>query len=313
MVSGENSNDQWVVKALYAYPVKSCGPVRLSEALVGETGLAYDRLWMLTDAKTGRFLTQRQEPKMTLINVSINRAEDKLELSTAAMPTTLRLPLHPQPGKGLGEQFTVRVWYDSVLGRSCGQEADDWLSEFLGKPIRLLYKDPAEPRLVSRYLPKEGSCEVPPQSGFADVHPFHITTDPSLDDVNKRVPRPLTHQNFRPNIVFSPVSPSAAPYDEETWKRIEFEPRSDSGAWSMLIASRTSRCTMPNVDIETGTMSADHEPQASMKTFRCTDPGKPTRICFGMQAVPQRIGQTIAVGQAVSVCERGLHSLAVSL
>ncbi|KAI9503966.1 hypothetical protein GGI25_000848 [Coemansia spiralis] len=304
---------EWKISALYTYPVKSCQPAALQESQVAATGLAYDRLWMLTDARSGRFVTQRQVSKLALVKVTINEADDTLGLSTEAMPTTLRLPLHPQLGRDLGEQFKVRVWYDDVFGRCCGKQANDWLTEFVGRPIRLLYKDPAAQRLVSRYLPAKEVCPEPPQSGFADVFPFHITTDVSLCDVNKHVPRPLEHRNFRPNIVLSAVDPDTLPYDEETWRRIEFSDDCGGRYWSMFVTSRTPRCTMPNVELETGAMSADREPMESLRKFRCVDPGKPTYVCFGMQAAPQRIGQTVRVGQSVFVRERGFHSLTESL
>ncbi|KAJ2557058.1 hypothetical protein EV175_001588 [Coemansia sp. RSA 1933] len=306
-----SSPSSWRVSALYTYPVKSCQPAELRESLVTETGLAYDRLWILTDTRSGRFVTQRQVPKLALIRVAIYETSDTLELSADSMAATLRLPLHPQLGKNeLGEQFKVRVWYDTVCGRCCGQRASNWLTEFTGKPIRLLYKDPGEQRLVSRYVPPKEVCPVAPQSGFADVFPFHITTDVSLDDVNRHVPRPLKQQNFRPNIVLAAAAATQA-YDEETWRRIEFvaDPGSVHPSWSMLITSRTPRCTMPNVDLDTGVMAADREPLESLRKFRCVDPGQPKYPCFGMQATPQQIGHTIRVGQAVRVRERGLHSL----
>ncbi|KAJ2162579.1 hypothetical protein GGF46_000582 [Coemansia sp. RSA 552] len=301
-VAARRRDVEWEVVALYTYPVKSCRPVLLDASQVGETGLDYDRLWMVVDAKTGRFVTQRQVPRLALVSVTINRTQQLLELSAATMPTTLRLPLHPEPGQG--ERHRTRVWYDTVAGRCCGADAARWLSEFVGKPARLLYKDPQEPRLVSRYVP--AGCDAPPQSGYADVFPFHITTDPSLQDVNQHVPRPLTHQHFRPNIVLAPVHP-AMPYDEETWKRLEFV--GSGPAWSMFVTSRTPRCTMPNVDLASGEMQADGEPLKSLRRFRCVDPGQPKFPCFGMQAAPQRTRETVHLGQRVVVRERGLHSL----
>ncbi|KAJ2852474.1 hypothetical protein GGI22_005177 [Coemansia erecta] len=298
----------WRVSALYSYPVKSCQAAELRKSPVTETGLAYDRLWMLTDARSGRFVTQRQVPRLALIRVAIDEHSGTLELSAESMATALRLPLHPQPGADLGAQFKVRVWYDTVVGRCCGAQANGWLTEFVGKPIRLLYKDADEQRLVSRYAPARDVCPVAPQSGFADVFPFHITTDVSLDEVNRHVPRPLRQQNFRPNIVLTAASRTARAYDEETWKRIEFA-GSAQPPWSMLITSRTPRCTMPNVDLDTGAMSADREPLESLRRFRCVDPGQPQVPCFGMQAAPQQVGQRICVGQAVYVRERGFHSL----
>ncbi|KAJ1668083.1 hypothetical protein IW140_000750 [Coemansia sp. RSA 1813] len=306
----DDASTVWKVSALYTYPVKSCQAAVLRKSLVTETGLAYDRLWILTDTRSGRFVTQRQVPKLALVRVSIDEVGGILELSAESMPTTLRLPLHPQLGTDLGEKFKVRVWYDTVYGCCCGDSANSWFTEFTGKPIRLLYKDPREQRLVSRYVPPKDVCPVVPQSGFADVFPFHITTNVSLDDVNRHVPRPLKQQNFRPNIVLTTDSPAVPPYDEETWKRIEFIAHaSSSSSWSMFITSRTPRCTMPNVDLKTGVMSTDREPLESLRKFRCVDPGQPKFSCFGMQAAPQQAGQSIYVGQTVCVRERGFHSL----
>ncbi|KAJ2602609.1 hypothetical protein GGF39_000640 [Coemansia sp. RSA 1721] len=303
----------WVVEALYTYPVKSCQGVALDESLVGETGLVYDRLWMVINSKTGCFVTQRQMPQLALVSVKIDQNHGTLELSAPNMETALRLPLHPQKDKHLGERVKVRVWYDDVIGRCCGDDASAWFTQFTGRPARLLYKDPDEHRLVSRYLPKEGSCETPPKSGFADVFPFHITTRQSLQDVNSRVPRPLTHQHFRPNIVLAAADNAAdqgcPAYDEESWKRIEVAADHGQESWDMFVTSRTPRCTMPNVDLETGTMHSDGEPMRTLRTFRLSDPGKPNFVCFGMQAAPQRIGQNIRVGQTVAVVERGYHSL----
>src|SRR5438045_3522122 len=52
--------------ALNVYPVKSCAGVSLDESLLVETGLEFDRTWMVVDAQ-GRFVTQRELPRMALI------------------------------------------------------------------------------------------------------------------------------------------------------------------------------------------------------------------------------------------------------
>ncbi|KAJ1743489.1 hypothetical protein LPJ79_000063 [Coemansia sp. RSA 1821] len=298
MVVAEDSNE-WTVSALYTYPVKSCQGVRLHESQLTSTGLEYDRLWMLVDARSKRFVTQRQLPRLALVQVTINQAEQLLELSADSMPP-LQLPLHPQPAD-LHDSVSVRVWYDMVEARRCGDAADSWVTQLVGRPTWLLYKDPQKPRLVSRYVPQ--NCKDAPQSGFADVFPLHVTTEPSLDDVNSHVPRPLSQQHFRPNIVLR--SPQGKPYAEEEWTRVEVGPK----RWSLFFTSRTPRCSMPNVDLETGQMSEDKEPMATMRTFRCVDPGKPSFVCFGMQAAPQTAGNFIKVGDSISVCERGFHSL----
>ncbi|KAJ2611837.1 hypothetical protein H4S08_002977 [Coemansia sp. RSA 1365] len=301
--AAENSGSKWMVSALYTYPVKACQGISMDSSPVTETGLAYDRKWMIVNAKSGRFVTQRQVPRLALVQVSINAPW--LELSAPSMSSVLRLPLHPKDTE-LGPPTKVRVWYDDVLGRCCGEQASLWLTEFVGRPVRLLYKDPDSSRLISRYAPPANLCKVPVQSAFADVHPFHIVTDISLDEINRHVPHKLSFANFRPNIVLSATDSTALPYEEEEWSRIEFE---DINYWSMYVISRTPRCTVPNVDPKTGQMSTDGEPMASMRKFRCVDPGNPKAVCFGMQAVPSNIGQSICVGQSVTVCDRGSHSL----
>ncbi|KAJ2500594.1 hypothetical protein GGH96_002637 [Coemansia sp. RSA 1972] len=292
-------SDEWTVCGLYTYPVKSCQGIALQSSTVTATGLQYDRLWMLVDARSGRFVTQRQHPRLALIRVTINEKCGMLELDAPGM-STLQVALNPTD---LGARVPVRVWYDTVMGRRCSAHADAWVTQFVGKPTHLLYKDPGPDhvRLVSRYVPEK--CAHAPQAGFADVFPLHVTTSPSLADVNSRVPHKLSHTHFRPNIVLS--HPHALPYEEERWTRVEI----GQDRWSLFITSRTPRCSMPNVDLEVGAMREDKEPMTSMRTFRCVDPGKPSFVCFGMQAAPERTGHTVCVGDPVVVREYGEHSL----
>jgi uncharacterized protein YcbX len=38
-----------IISALWVYPVKSCAGVQLQEAVLTETGLEFDRAWMVVD------------------------------------------------------------------------------------------------------------------------------------------------------------------------------------------------------------------------------------------------------------------------
>ena len=42
---------QATIARLFVYPVKSCAGVELDEALLIETGLEFDRAWMVVDAR----------------------------------------------------------------------------------------------------------------------------------------------------------------------------------------------------------------------------------------------------------------------
>ena len=63
------------------YPVKSLRGHSLTEAIAERAGLAGDRRWMIVD-QSGKFLTQRQHPKLAQIEAV--PTEDGLELRHAA-------------------------------------------------------------------------------------------------------------------------------------------------------------------------------------------------------------------------------------
>ena len=63
-----------VISGLYVYPIKSCAGVAVQDAILTETGLEFDRAWMVVDAQ-GQFLTQREFPRMALIQPQIKHYE----------------------------------------------------------------------------------------------------------------------------------------------------------------------------------------------------------------------------------------------
>ena len=57
--------------ALYRYPVKSLGGEQFQRLDVQARGFSFDRHWMVVDAQ-GKFLTQRQQPRMSLISARVD-------------------------------------------------------------------------------------------------------------------------------------------------------------------------------------------------------------------------------------------------
>ena len=66
------------IKQLYIHPVKSLAGFSVDSFSLDSTGPEYDRRWMIVDAN-GKFVTQRQRPKMCLIKTRID--DDVLTLS----------------------------------------------------------------------------------------------------------------------------------------------------------------------------------------------------------------------------------------
>ena len=71
MVSGQ-------VTGLFVYPVKSMKGIPLESAVLTQAGLLHDRRWMVVNAD-GRFVTQRNQPRLALVQTRIG--SDGVELS----------------------------------------------------------------------------------------------------------------------------------------------------------------------------------------------------------------------------------------
>ncbi|KAJ1913319.1 hypothetical protein H4219_005261 [Mycoemilia scoparia] len=336
---GHTTNESKVT-AIYIYPVKSCAGIKVDSARTALTGFEYDRLWMVVDEKTGKFVSQRNFPRLALVNQQINFDQGYLVLTTESMPSPLRLPLKPKilstgeataTEDGRPVSTKVDIWGSEVTGFDCGPEPARWFTEFVGKPCRVLFKDPDTIRPVASYqIPKEayptttasndGSSRnlvKTPETGFSDGFPILIATQNSIDEVNSRLPKPenpldfdkVDHLTFRPNIIISCPSDTPA-YDEESWVKFNITPQSSSGsdkgrdAIQFYVNCRAIRCSMPNVVRSAGKMSKNKEPTKTMRMYRRTDPIRSQHPCFGMNTTPFTFGDVISVGDIIRVIER---------
>jgi len=102
------------VEQLWTYPIKSCAGLRLSSAVLFDTGLEWDRTWMVVD-EDGEFVSQRECPRMALVHPRFHLGQ--LELRAPGM-----LPLHIALDLR-GEPCRVRVWDDTVSAWDMGDAA----------------------------------------------------------------------------------------------------------------------------------------------------------------------------------------------
>src|SRR5690606_21953598 len=110
------------ILSLHTYPVKSCGAITHTQVGVSTTGLAHDREWMVIDG-SGRFLTQRTEPRMALIQPALDATA--LFLNAPEMPT-LRISLSPSEERT--NATPLRIWGSQTLGQDEGDLAGRWFS-----------------------------------------------------------------------------------------------------------------------------------------------------------------------------------------
>ncbi len=102
-----------VVTALNVYPVKSCGGIALDEAVVLDAGLAHDRQWLVV-TPDGRFVTQREQPRLALVGTALEAGRLVLRL-----PDGSRVAVAAGAG---ARRLDVVIWDDRCSGLDCGDE-----------------------------------------------------------------------------------------------------------------------------------------------------------------------------------------------
>lgn len=258
------------LSGLTVYPVKSCRGISLTTARMTERGIDHDREWMIVDA-TGRFLTQRQVPRMAQIATALSTSA--LHLSAAGMPT-LDIPFDAAfvPAQ-------VTVWRDTLWALDQGDAVAAALSGWIGQPVRLVRFDPAVRRDCNPAYAGPGGAHT----GFADGYPVLIISEASLADLNARLPEPLPMNRFRPNIVLSGVEA----YDEDHIAELS------SGAVALRPVKACARCQITTTDQVSAAVGV--EPLQTLATYR--HDAKLEGVIFGMNAiVTAGAGASVAVG-----------------
>ena len=267
--------------ALGLHPIKSCGALAPRQALVIETGLEFDRAWMVVDPRGG-MLTQRELPRMALIRPTL-RLNDLMLRAPGMLALHLALDAVEAPTR-------VHVWDDIVKAYDMGALAAQWFSDFLGRPCRLVRFDPEERRLSDRQWTGETEAEV----AFADGFALLVTSTASLAALNARLQAagrpPVGPERFRANLVLDGLEA----FDEDHIDEITFD--AEGGPVRVRLVKPCTRCGIPNVDPATGEAGA--EPGATLARFR-SDARLGGALTFGMNAIVLegadrvlRVGQT---------------------
>ncbi len=261
---------------LYIHPVKSMRGLQLSHAQVLESGLAFDRLFMVTELD-GTFITARQFPEM-------------VRFTPALLPDGLFLQA-PDGTQALirfadfsAESSPTEVWGNHFTAHIAPAEINDWLSGFFPRAVQLRWTGAAPTRRVKRF-------ENVPLS-FADGFPFLLVNSASLQDLQQRCPASVRVEQFRPNLVVS----GAAAWEEDSWKRLQI------GEIVFEMPKPCSRCVFTTVGTETGRKHPDGEPLATLQRFRSGQDGSGD-IDFGLNLIALNSG-IIRVGDAVTILEK---------
>lgn len=237
------------ISGLFLYPIKSGAGVSVDRWELDDRGLVGDREFMVVDAE-GAFLTQREEPKLALV-----QWRDPYVVTPAGQAAVV-----PGPTRD------VEVWGFVGPALDCGEEVAQLLSDFLGRTCRLVRTGPDHARR---------SDDDQSGIGFADGYPLLLIGEASLAALNERLPTPLPMDRFRPNIVVA----GSAPFAEDQWHRIEL------GGLPVDVVKPCLRCAITRVDQATG-VRGDGEPLRTLGQFRKVKGG----VQFGQNLVHRATG-----------------------
>ena len=270
------------VVELFIYPIKSCAGISLDRVPLTSTGFRGDRMWMVVEPRQStatdsvssnvskkettnstsslkyQFLTQRQCPRLSLIQPKIQRT-NSFELgetprsSTGLLHGMKSITLSVGEGEILKDIVCpivralhynavlcdVSMWEPGTLDDANGvvdqgDEVAEWLSTFLNRPnLRLVFRDNTCSRVVGTKYRAPGN--QPSNVSFADGMQYMVTSRTSLADLNRRIDAGhmnpdkapiMTMDRFRPNIVVN----RSKPFDEDTWSEIQIGTPNACGA-----------------------------------------------------------------------------------
>lgn len=282
-MSQESSAVPARIERLFLYPVKSCGGMEVTEAVLTETGFDLDRAWMVVD-ENGEFVTQRELPRMALIRPQIKW--DQVILRAPGM-----LPLHLQVDT-VEEPNRVRIWGEELPAYDMGAVAAQWFTDFLGRPLRLARFDPEQRRLSSREW--TGGAEALNQ--FSDGYPLLVASAGSLALLNEKLAAgghaPVGMERFRPNIVLSGLEA----HDEDRAALLRIA--TDGQEVRLRPVKPCPRCPIPNID--PATAAIDTAVGDTLQGYR-KDPRVGGAVTFAMNAIiVQGFEQKLRVGQDVA-------------
>ncbi|MGR9052596.1 MAG: MOSC domain-containing protein [Gammaproteobacteria bacterium] len=265
------------LKEIHIYPVKSLAGIKVDRWPVIETGLQYDRQWMLVD-ENRQFLSQRRLPRMALIKTELT--DTQLVLSAPYMQE-LALPLHVHSD----DEFEVAIWQDRCPAYSVSNSADQWFSDYLNFKCRLVYQPTSVIRSVD---PKYGRSSD--RTAFSDGFPFLLISENSLRELNRQMGMNYPMIRFRPNLVIA----GCPGYAEDAWRNIRI------GEIDFRLPKPCSRCTITTIDPATG--ETGKEPLQTLSHTRKWQ----QKVYFGQNALHDNSGH-LSIGDPLQVYSTGLN------
>ena len=258
---------------LNRYPVKSLGGIALTSAHIEEKGIRFDRNWLVT-LPSGKFLTQREIPKMALIRTDVSDSGDLTLSMEGYQDITVPHVTHAEDA----DFKRVTVWKDECYAIDEGDDVAAWLSEVLQSKCRLVkMKDGFKRPIIDEGKEFEGSVR------FQDQFPLLVISTASLQALNEKLDAPLPMNRFRANIVIE----GCEPFEEDKFKTL-----TSAAGVTLSSAKPCARCVVTTTDQATAERGV--EPLRTLASFRSSENG----VLFGQNLTVTKTGN-LKIGEVL--------------
>jgi len=270
-----NTEANIFLESINVFPIKSLAGMSCNSAMVEKQGLKNDRLYMLVDDQS-IFISQRAYPQLALLDASIKDNGLRVISNKGNQIDISKDDFLP-----CDQSF--QVWQDKVVGRLASEEINQYFSDFLNKNVRLIQYDKQQARATDPQYSKPDDIV-----SFADGFPILLLNQASLDDLNQKLVKPVSMNNFRGNLIIK----GADAFAEDDWKKIKI------GNIELDLVKPCSRCVMTTNDPKTAIPADDLEPLRTLAKYRKTAKG----IMFGVNLIARGFGE-VCVGDAIEVIQ----------
>ncbi|NXT76085.1 MOCOS sulfurase, partial [Zapornia atra] len=256
------------VTNIYLYPIKSCSAFEVTEWPVGNQGLLYDRNWMVVN-QNGVCVTQKQEPRLCLVNSSIDLKQKVMVIQAEGMD-----PISVSLEENTGKEAVIcesKVCSHRVKTYDCGERIAGWFSMFLGRPCRLIRQSSDVKNSLHQKNIKGLASATNISLSLVNEAQYLLINVASIlqlkEHISARLEQTLEIEEligrFRANIVIS--APES--FEEEEWAEISI------GALRFQVVGPCSRCQIICIDQQSGERNKELLPSLSAARGRKTNFG----------------------------------------
>jgi molybdenum cofactor sulfurtransferase len=248
------------IEEIAIFPVKSCRAFVVKMWPMSDTGLLYDREWVIV-GQNGAAITQKQNSKLCGIQTSIDLKEGVLTLSATSFGS---VNVHLSMDSVEEEQCDMRICGQRVRGVECSCEASKWLTDVLGTHCKLIRKNPLFQRIAKEHTKSKDNLSFANQAQYllisqSSTRHLHTLLQSNLSSGENESVHTVSDltERFRANLV---VSGSIPPFSEDGWKYVSI------GSKTFNVLGPCTRCQMICINQSSG--EREREPLQTLFSAR---------------------------------------------